>query len=251
MIFRMEATSHKKGCAEKHSNYITRRHFTKKVDLVKHGHRNLPEFANNDPAAFWAAADKGERSNGCAMREYTVSLSNVLTDAENLKLCEKIIDELAGSNPVEFAYHRGKGSISGEDHPHLHLAMNERQPDGIHRSAETHFARANPRNPALGGAPKFSGGKSPAEMRIDLMRKKEAICALINAALAENGQEERLDYRSKREQGDARPVEPRLFPSHAAGLTPEEREKMRKLRKEMAKSPVVAAPLLPRQGAQR
>jgi hypothetical protein len=88
-------------------------------------------------------------------------------------------------------------------------------------------------------------------MRIDLMRKKEAICALINAALAENGQEERLDYRSKREQGDARPVEPRLFPSHAAGLTPEEREKMRKLRKEMAKSPVVAAPLLPRQGAQR
>lgn len=111
-----------------------------------------------------------------------------------------------------------KGSISGEDNPHLHLAMNDHEPDGIRRDAETHFASVNPRNRALGGAPKTSGGKSPVEMRIDLMRKKETSCALINAALAENRREERLDYRLKREQGNARPVEPRLFPSHAAGL---------------------------------
>lgn len=53
-----------------------------------------------------------------------------------------------------------------------------------------------------------------------------------DVALAENGHEERLDYRSKREQGDARPVEPRLFPSHVKALAHDEREKMLGRRKD-------------------
>jgi len=36
--------------------------------FVQHG--NLPAWANGDPAIFWKAADKYERANGAAYREF-------------------------------------------------------------------------------------------------------------------------------------------------------------------------------------
>lgn len=231
MNFHMQAASYKKGKAKAKADYITRRGFPSKQDVVARGYRNLPAFAQNDPNEFWEAADKNERSNGCAMREYVISLPNALTDTENLDLSEKIIKTLAGPLPCEYAYHRGNGSISGEDNPHLHLGLNERGPDGYERDAEQHFRRANSKQPFLGGAPKTSGGKSPKQMKIDLIRKKEAVCDLINAALAAKGVNDRVDHRSNRAKGSDRAAEPRLLPSRVAALTPEDREKMRKQRK--------------------
>lgn len=168
MCFRLEVVPHRKGTASRHSDYIIRRNFQGNGDLKAHGSRNLPAFAGGDPSVFWKAADEKERSNGCAQREYVISLPRVLTDAENVELSETLIQTLAGAMPCEYAYHRGPGKISGEDNPHLHLAVHEREPDGHERDASLYFSRANSRHPLLGGAAKRSGGKSPGALKIDL-----------------------------------------------------------------------------------
>ncbi|MFS2162583.1 MobA/MobL family protein [Variovorax sp. Varisp62] len=232
-IFRLEVKSHGKGKAERHSRYINRIGAKAAKDLVARGHGNLPSFANDEPSAFWVAADSFERVNGAAAREYIVSLPKELSDEQNTSLTREIAQLLAPNLPYEFALHRPRGAISGEDHPHAHISTSDRALDGIERPPEQYFSRAHPTRPEAGGARKISGGKPPGQLSAELQRKKMMVAGLINAALTRNGLHEQVDHRSNEERGIKKVPERRLHPAAVRQLGVEELALIRQRRRQM------------------
>ncbi len=225
--FRLGVKTFRKGTAALHSRYISRQTQGGAQDLVVRGHLNMPSFANNDPHIFWKAADKYERTNGSAAREHVVSLPKELPKEQNTALAMRLVHLLAGDRPCEFALHSPLGSISGEDHPHVHIQTSDRQFDGIDRPAERYFRRPNPAAPALGGVRKLSGGKSPMQMRTELEETKKRVADEINRKLAEFGLNERVDHRSNIDRGIQKTPERRLHPAAIRKLSDHERESIR------------------------
>ena len=84
-----------------------------------------------------------------------------------------------------------------EHNPHAHLMFSERQNDGIERSRDMWFRRANSKHPERGGAPKSRTFHGPAW--IEQARHRWA--ALTNKALERAGRSERVDHRSYERQG--------------------------------------------------
>ncbi|MEE6113768.1 MobA/MobL family protein, partial [Avibacterium paragallinarum] len=95
--------------------------------------------------------------------------------------------------PYSFAIHNDKAN----NNPHCHLIFSERQLDGIERSEEQFFKRANSKNAELGGT------KKTADFRdrdfIKAVRKTWSEQA--NFALEKHGHTARIDERSYQEQG--------------------------------------------------
>ena len=228
---RFEIKSHKKGNATRHSRYIKRQGDKAADDLVAFGCGNLPSFANNQPQTFWAAADRFERANGSAAREYLISLPKELSDEKNAELAWQITEFITRDRPFEFAFHRPRGKISGEDHPHVHISLSDRAPDGIERPPEQYFRRAHPTRPEAGGVRKLSGGKTPEQLAIQVKQIKAGVAALINAELARSGCTARVDYRSNQERGIAKMPERRLHPALIRNLSADELGCIRKGRK--------------------
>jgi len=222
--FRLEVKSYPKGKAEPRSRYINRHGLQRDTDLVARGHFNMPTFATERPRLFWSAADKHERSNGSAGRGITISLPNVLSDEQNVRLTERLAHQIAGPRPCEFVVHRPMGSISGKDHPHAHIIISDRGLDGIDRPAERFFSRANSKDPAAGGARKLSGGKTSKEMALQLGQTKAEVASIINETLAESGFAERVDHRSNRERGILKAPEKRLHPAAIRQLSEQDRQ---------------------------
>ncbi|MGH6127435.1 MobA/MobL family protein, partial [Escherichia coli] len=76
-----------KGKALAHANYITREDkFSQRKDLEHTEHGNMPEWAKDDPAHFWQAADAFERANGSTYREIEIALPRELNEAQRLEL---------------------------------------------------------------------------------------------------------------------------------------------------------------------
>jgi len=95
------------------------------------------------------------------------------------------------------AIHAGLNSDGQEHNPHAHLMISERQNDGIERTREAWFRRANSDDPARGGAPKsrtFHG-------REWMEHARERWASLVNSKLEELGRDERVDHRSYERQG--------------------------------------------------
>lgn len=228
--FRLGVKTFRKGTAAAHSRYISRQKANGAQDLITRGHLNMPSFANDDPHTFWEAADKHERANGSAAREHVISLPRELPNEQNVALALRLVHLLADNRPCEFALHKPLGSISGEEHPHVHIQTSERPLDGIDRTAEQHFRRANPKAPELGGARKLSGGKTPLQMKIELQSTREKVAAEINRALAEAGITQRVDHRSHKEKGVQKAPERRLHPAAVRQLSEHEREAIRQTR---------------------
>ena len=157
---------------------------------------NMPAWAEADPAAYWQAADMGERANGTLFREIEFALPIELGEPERAALAERFAGELADAHglPWSLAMHAG-----GEANPHCHLLLSERRNDGHDRTAETWFRRAAPtakRNPAAGGAPKISlRGKAWLE------ETRERWAQVANEALEAAGATARIDHRSYADQG--------------------------------------------------
>jgi len=229
--FRLGVKTFHKGAAASHSQYISRQKINGPQDLITRGHQNLPPFANDDAQTFWKAADKYERANGSAAREYVVSLPKELPDEQNVALALRLVHLLASNRPCEFALHRPVGAISGEEHPHVHIQTSERPSDGIDRTPEQHFRRANAENPALGGARKLSGGKTPLQMKIELQKTRAQVAEEINRTLSEAGLPQRVDHRSNREKGIQKTPERRLHPAAVRQLSEHERELIRQARR--------------------
>ena len=148
----------------------------------------MPGWAEEDPHAYWEAADAHERANGRLFREVEFALPTELDEGERRELALEFAQFLTGRDrlPYTLAIHRGDG-----ENPHCHLVISERSNDGLERTAETWFKRYNGKAPEQGGARKVS--TSSKEW---LQNTREAWADRANRALARAGSRERIDHRS-------------------------------------------------------
>lgn len=208
--YRFEVKSGKKGTAVVQSDYIGRmgKHHLRE-DLVEQGHGNLPSWAAT-ARALWRMADRFERTNGAAYREYVIPLPSELTSPQQHELVMALIHAFAGNKPYQYAVHAPLSSLAGEPNPHLHLMVTDRVPDGVSREPEKVFTRYNAKQPEKGGWKKESGGRNRLALRDELIEKRKRCAELQNATLAKYGHAARVDHRTLSEQGIQRQPEKRL-----------------------------------------
>jgi hypothetical protein len=124
----------------------------------------------------------------------------------------------AGALPAVAAFHEGR--IAGEDrsgrepNPHVHLKLATSINDGVQRSREQWFRRANPKHPDQGGAARSSYLGS----RRWLLELRKLWARLANRALRRAGLEATLDHRSYRDRGLALQPTRHLGPRETASL---------------------------------
>ena len=212
--FHMTKKSGRKGSAATHSAYITRHgkygKGEKPQDLVANSHGNLPEWADDDPHQFWRMADKYERANGAAYREFELALPRELSSSEQLNLLDEFIQTEIGDKPYQYAIHSPTAALGGNAQPHAHIMVSDRKPDGIARPPEQHFKRFNGNCPEAGGCRKDSGGKDRRDLKEALVATREKWADLQNRHLERNGHTARVDHRSNRDRGLSQNVERHL-----------------------------------------
>lgn len=106
---------------------------------------------------------------------------------------KKTIDNEKRKLPFSFAIHNDKAN----NNPHCHLVFSVRQLDGIERSAEQFFKRANSKNAELGGAK-----KDRDVIQKDFLKDVRKMWSeQANLSLEKYGYAARIDERSYQEQG--------------------------------------------------
>ncbi len=183
----------------------------RKSDLIHAEEGNLPKWADN-ANEFFRAADELERKNARLAVRLEFALPVELAREQRIELARKFATEIvADRQPYALALHEHT-----ENNPHAHLLFSERALDGIERTREQFFKRANSKNPEQGGAAK---DRAFSDIHwVKNTRARWAECA--NAYLAEHGYEIRIDHRSLKEQGIDRLPQRHLGP---AALRMEER----------------------------
>ena len=169
---------------------------------VEHGH--MPAWAQDDPHAYWQAADAHERANGRLYSEVQFALPRELDAGQRRALAGAFAERVCGGErlPYTLALHKGEAETPDKpDNPHAHLMFSERGNDGIARSEEQWFKRHNPTAPARGGARKSRAAK--AGDWLDTTR--QAWEQTANRALEQAGRAERIDGRSLPDRRDAAP----------------------------------------------
>ena len=163
------------------------------VEHIEHGH--MPEWAADDPHRYWEAADRHERVNGTLYREVQFALPRELDLDQRRELAVGFAERMTGQEnlPYTLVLHRGGG-----ENPHAHLMINERMNDGIPRSTETWFKRANSKNPGKGGARKTRSLQGKRWLR----QTRKSWESAANRALAAAGRGERIDCRSLADRRD-------------------------------------------------
>lgn len=225
-IGRLSVKVGKAGKAGPHAAYIARE--GKYADRIEQGEKleakecgNMPEWARDNPQAFWQAADANERKNGTTYREMEIALPRELKPDQRRELVRDFVQkEIGDRHAYQWAIHTPKAADGGEQ-PHVHLMFSERQRDGIERDPEQYFKRYNSKNPEKGGARKEYGNVSPeltgefrklarkTELR-DLRSRWEKTC---NAHLERAGVSERIDMRSHAERQSGLLAERKQLPS--------------------------------------
>lgn len=197
------------ACARSGFEYVTRsdRYDDPELDaatFIESG--NMPSWAEDDPVAYWDAADLYERANGRLYVSADFALPRDLTDSEQIELARDLAREITAGErlPYTLAIHAGRDQGGHEHNPHAHLMFSERRNDGIERPRDAWFRRANSEHPERGGAPKsrtFHG-------RVWVERARERWAVATNRALERSGRPERVDHRSYERQGiDRQPGE--------------------------------------------
>jgi hypothetical protein len=191
------------SCASAAHDYITRSEEYDNADrdpaiYVESDH--MPGWADNDEAReYWDAADVYERANGRLYISADFALPRDLDAEDHVELAHAFAQELTEREqlPYTLAIHAGQDAEGREHNPHAHLMISERQNDGIARTREQWFRRANKASPECGGAPKsrtFHG-------REWMEHARERWATLTNEMLARRGRGERVDHRSYERQG--------------------------------------------------
>lgn len=209
--FHHSIKSGKKGSARRHSTYIGREGcHSSREDLIHTSHGNMPSWAQNNPGCFWNMADRFERANGAAYREHEIALPNELATEQLIDLAERLVQNLVGNKPYQYAIHAPEGSIGKVQNPHIHLMYSDRVPDGISRAPDKMFSRFNAKQPEIGGCRKDSGGETPLQLRQKVTATRRLVADTQNQMLAECGHGTRVDHRSLSEQGIERRAERHL-----------------------------------------
>jgi len=190
------------ACARASFDYITRDGAYADPDrdpaiYVESDH--MPSWAVEDPAAYWDTADLHERVNGRLYVTGDFALPRDLSAEDQITLAHDFATELTRdeSLPYTLAIHAGRDADGQEHNPHVHLMISERANDGIERSREQWFARANRDEPARGGAAKTR----TLHGRAWVEHARERLATLTNHTLERLGREERVDHRSYARQG--------------------------------------------------
>lgn len=233
--YHFSVKSGKRGKAREHADYIAREgkygKNGKQHDLIAKDHGNLPAWAHDDPAYFWKMADKHERANGAAYREFELALPLELTLEQNLDLVKEFVDKELKGKAYQVAIHQPKSALGKVDQPHAHAMFSDRVQDDIERLPEQHFKRFNQRNPEQGGCRKDSGGKEPGVLKSELIRRREDWANLQNAHLEKYGHVARVDHRSHRERGIERDAERHLGNVRIVKMDEKEKSEIRAKRK--------------------
>ena len=222
--FHFEIKSGLKGVAVQHSAYIERKGWHRRWgDLMFSGHGNLPIWANNLPIVFWKASDRYERANGTAYRELVIALPLELNLEQLRAMVDRLIVELIGDRPYQYAVHAPVSSLQGQENPHVHLMYSDRLPDGIERSEEQMFSRYNPNDPAQGGCRKGSSGRTSVQVRDELVARRKVAADIQNGFLTVYGHTARVDHRTLKEQGIPRKAEQHLGQARIKRMSEEEK----------------------------
>ena len=163
------------------------------VEHVESGH--MPGWAEEDPHAYWEAADTHERANGRLFREVEFALPTELDEGERREVgrsSSPSFSPVGSGCPIRWRFTGAVGRT-----PHCHLVISERSNDGLERTAETWFKRYNGKASERGGARKVS--TSSKEW---LQNTREAWAEHANRALARAGSRERIDHRSLSERAE-------------------------------------------------
>jgi hypothetical protein len=160
---------------------------------------HMPSWAQEDPEEYWDAADLHERANGRLYVSADFALPRDLDPDDQIALAREFAQSLTEKEqlPYTLAIHAGHDEDGQEHNPHVHLMFSERRNDGIERSPEQWFRRADSEHPERGGAPKsrtFHG-------RDWVEQARERWASMTNATLERQGREERVDHRSYERQG--------------------------------------------------
>jgi hypothetical protein len=115
---------------------------------------NIPNWAD-DAKHFWKACDKKERANARLFSQLEFALPLELNPEQQLELVREFANSRLPAQPYTFAIHEGKG-----ENPHVHLVYSERMLDGIERTEQTFFKRADKKMPDRGGTAKNRDLKS-------------------------------------------------------------------------------------------
>ena len=196
------------GKGQPHSDYINRegkyKRYNGQEDLVYSESGNMPYWAKDNAREFWKAADiyerSGEKLAGRAYREIEIALPNELSNEENIAFVKEFVEQELGEKfPYSFAIHNKKATLDKtQDQPHAHIMFCERKLDGIERSRELFFKRANSNNPELGGNKKDVEWK--AKERLEKTRKNYEI--MQNKYLENAGHNITVDCRSYKSRYD-------------------------------------------------
>lgn len=190
--------------ASRHLDYINRREsFTAKGGCIYTVH-HLPKWANNNPKAFFAAADKYERANGTRYREIEFALPNELNTTAQKEIIDTFIEHHLKDHYYAYAIHDKVGVMSnGEHNTHVHIMFSEREMDDVERkaerSAELFFHRANSKHPERGGCPKAAKwiDKNRARYLCEIRRD---FAEIQNSVLKKYNVHAQVDHRSLKAQ---------------------------------------------------
>jgi hypothetical protein len=195
--------------AERQLRYVTQ---AGREDLLYTRSRNLPDWAQGSPHAYFRAAEQYERANGNAFEEWKITLPQELSPRQNMALMRDLVATIAGDRlPITYAFHCPQTLDGTQAQPHLHLLLSGRQNDGIERPRAQYFKRYNRRHPERGGAakdPALYHGRAVKGWRV-------TISDVINVHLERAGQLERLHPDRLDDREIACQPEPKLLPSES------------------------------------
>lgn len=225
--YHLSIKSGKKGKAAQHSAYIGRQkkfgQHGKSEDLLSSQSGNLPAWTGGDSSYFWEMADKHERANGAAYREYVIALPRELSLEQQEELVMEFIEKNLKGKTFQAAIHAPTAALGGDIQPHSHIMFSDRIDDGLERLPGQHFRRFNAAHPENGGCKKDSGGKDRLAMKAHALSVRKSWEQIQNAALERHGHAARVDSRSHQDRGITQAPERHLGPGRVRKLTEEER----------------------------
>ena len=173
-------------------------------DLVHQEVCNMPWWAKDDAAGFFAQAQRLERVNGRWARSWMIALPRELDQEAQIAMARAFLDTHLATMPYLWVLH-DPVNARGDHQPHMHVLFHERMLDGIERSAEQHFMRYNREHPERGGAQKdawFCQRSTAYEVRA-------AWCDWVNYSLEREGHAGRLHPDSLYARGFDGPTHPK------------------------------------------
>jgi hypothetical protein len=200
--------------AVKHAEYLVRegKHERRAHELEYLCHGNMPDWALENPMGFWEAADIYERANGRVYTEIVVSIPRELKSKARVELIRDFVGKELGERLVYTVAIHNPTAMDGGEQPHAHIMFSNRELDGIERSREMFFKRANPKDPERGGAKKSREWSKDSRENDRVLELRVSWERYANKALEQSGIEERIDMRSLKARGIEREPEPKMGP---------------------------------------